>query len=49
MRLREKMVNSGYSGIGEMEDCYSEGRGFKPVSCSFPFADKKISNQEHAA
>ena len=31
-----------------MEDWYSEDREFEPVSGTFPFVDKKISNQNHA-
>ena len=43
------MICSRYSTVGRMEDCYSEGRGFKPVSGKLPFVDMKISNQHHAA
>ena len=31
-----------------MEDCYSEVRGFEPLSGTLPLADIKISNQYHA-
>ena len=31
-----------------MEDCYSEIRGFEPLSGTLPLADIKISNQYHA-
>ena len=38
------MVCSGYSAVGKMDDCYSEGRGFATLSGTFPFADIKISS-----
>ena len=43
------MVCNGYSAVGEMEDFYSEGRGFEPASGSLPFVDMKISTQHNAA
>ena len=43
------MVCSRYSTVGRIEDCYSEGRGFKPVSGNLQFVDIKISHQRHAA
>ena len=43
------MVCNRYSAVGEMEDCYSEGRGFEPASGSLPFVDMKISTQHNAA
>ena len=43
------MVCNRYSAVGEMEDCYSEGRGFEPASGSLPFVDMKISIQHNAA
>ena len=32
-----------------MEDCYSEGREFEPVSGALSFVGMKIPNQLHAA
>ena len=43
------MVCNRYSAVGEMEDCYSEGRGFETASGSLPFVDMKISTQHNAA
>ena len=43
------MVCSRYTAVGKMEDCYSEGRGFEPVSGTLAFVDMKISNKHHAA
>ena len=43
------MVCSRYSSVGKMENCYSEGRGFEPVSGTLTFVDMKIYNQPHAA
>ena len=42
-------ICSGYSAVGKMEDCYSEGRGFERVSGTLPFVDIKISKQHLVA
>ena len=43
------MECSRHSAVGKMEDGYSEGRGFEPVSGTLAFVGMKISNLQHAA
>ena len=43
------MVCSCYSTVGQMKNCYSECRGFEPVSGTLIFVDIKISNKNNAA